>query len=841
MTYGIFWLSLRQGLLQVFPQAPRHRCSLARTMSTKADIQKKLQELGEAVPESWTLLQMKGRLYELKEEMKSGALKTLASELKALKKASGKKDNLRNFFRENGLEYEDNWTIQKMFNHAEMKITLKYPPTDSDVVGFGKFGDMTYAAVLDHHPSYCQWIQKTQKESDSPHWRLTRLSTWLTSVDAAELIRRRRALDEFIATFAQLSSAGTRDVTEEHRLAMKELADAQAKIAKLNQEKEELEHQMLESRAPGKHRREAIKQFGADASIRCSLYNGFDLTEKRAYAEAQYRGGIEVAHHAQLCGSELRQTAFYTPVFAKKVVEAMRRQEHWIAHFGQPEVIRGDSDGDLVFYWGRQVAGREKERGFSIGSFVGPARVLAVETRSDEAGNLRPGSCVWLHRAGRLIKAAPEQLRAASEREHAIEELRGPVEIPWTISSLATHSHAKTYDDITGDVPTDMEWEEAVQEPDEDSALQATNTSASSSSTPCFEIEILLPVREKYLSPEEKEQFRQAKAKEVRSFLRAQCFEMVPKEKQPSSHEAVGMRWVLTWKNAEDPQDPSKKKAKARAVVLGYQDDQYEYRQTSSPTVSRTGRQAFLQLCAWRKFTIAKGDVTSAFLQGSELEDDYWVIPDFSITLDQKDYVNDLQVVKLSRDREKHREAPITDWERHQLRAVLGSLSWHTGQTGFQYSADVGILLSSVCNGTVEDIVKTNKLVRDIQHSPGSLKIHSFRDAEWLDAVCWADAAWANRPDGKSSTEGIVLGFSSPNLAKGALAPVSLMLWRSSKIDRTCRSPACAETKGVVNGEDDLYHLRYLWSEINHPETLTKLWHPDSIVDLTSEGLAEPP
>ena len=76
------------------------------------------------------------------------------------------------------------------------------------------------------------------------------------------------------------------------------------------------------------------------------------------------------------------------------------------------------------------MAGREKERGFSIGSFVGPARVLAVETRVDEQGNLRPGSCVWLHRAGRLIKAAPEQLRAASDRERAIEELRGPVEIP---------------------------------------------------------------------------------------------------------------------------------------------------------------------------------------------------------------------------------------------------------------------------------------------------------------------------------------------------------------------------------------------------------------------------
>ena len=673
--------------------------------------------------------------------------------------------------------------------------------------------------------------------------------------------------------------------------------------------------------------------------------------------------------------------------------------------------------GDLVFYWRRQVAGREKERGFSIGSFVGPARVLAVETRVDEQGNLRPGSCVWLHRAGRLIKAAPEQLRAASDRERAIEELRGPVEIPWTITSLATHPHSKTYDDISGDIPSDMEWEQAANEPvlthrvrgkkraseapgqgrasqarrDSDQAMTCQLAAEPSqkdklSKTPCFEIEINLPdskrglkkfvqdpeaymvsqmkrrqveVREKYLSAEEKEEFRAAKAKEVRSYIRAQCFELVPKDKQPSAQDAVGMRWVLTWKSAEDPNDPTRKKAKARAVVLGYQDEQYEYRQTSSPTVSRTGRQAFLQLCAWKKFVIAKGDVSSAFLQGMELEDDYWVAPvpeicremgsdpgeimrlkraayglvqaplhwyksicsylsslgyqrlrgdpciwcyhdatgklrsvicahvddflvagastdavhadlvkrikehfswgswetssftqcgvrihqhpDYHITLDQKEYVSEIQEIRISRDRERQREAPLSDSERQQLRAVLGSLSWFVGQTGFHYAADVGILLSSVANGTVEDLVKANKLVRDIKHNPGTVKIHSFAGASHLDAICWSDAAWANRPDGKSSTEGgksstegVVIGFSSPDLSKGALAPVSLVLWRSSKIDRTCRSPACAETKGVVNGEDDLYHVRFLWSELNHPQNNLLSLHPDSVVSLTS-------
>ena len=699
-------------------------------------------------------------------------------------------------------------------------------------------------------------------------------------------------------------------------------------------------------------------------------------------------------------GGSIRAMALAEQAFLKDQAEQRLARAQAAGH----RPLKSFVPGDLVFYWRRQVAGREKERGFTIGSFVGPARVLAVETRTDEAGNLRPGSCVWLHRGGRLIRAAPEQLRLASERERAIEELKGPVEIPWTITSLATHPNRKTYEDITKDIPSDMDWEQAQEQPvlshrirgkkrpgdplpeqargsqqglrNQDSRdPEQAQTCKSSPSEVCFEIEIELPesrrglqkfmkdpeayvvsqmkrrqieVRERNLNPGERAQFREAKMKEVRSFVRAQCFEVVPKHLQPDPESGVGMRWVLTWKDAGDDKDPKRKKAKARAVVLGYQDDQYEYRQTSSPTVSRSGRQVFLQLCAFKKFNIAKGDVTAAFLQGAELEDDYWIRPvpeiyeelkvdpgelmklrraayglvqaplhwyksvcsflasvgynrlkgdpcvwvfhdssgtlrscicahvddflfggspgdtihaelmnkirshfswgswetssftqcgvritqhaDFSITLDQEEFVSDIQEIKISRDRARHLSQETSDFEKHQLRAVLGSLSWFTGQTGFPYSSDVGILLSNITNSTVETIVKTNKLVRDVKANPGQLQVHAFAGASRLEAVCWADAAWANRPDQKSSTEGIVIGFSNPELIAGKMAPVSLMHWRSGRIDRTCRSPACAETKGVANGEDDLYHIRYLWTEMLHPQESLEGLHPDSVV-----------
>ena len=86
---------------------------------------------------------------------------------------------------------------------------------------------------------------------------------------------------------------------------------------------------------------------------------------------------------------------------------------------------------------------------------------MATETRQEE-GELRPANIVWLHRAGRLIKAAPEQLRKASEFEQQVEELKGAIDLPWTITQLASDPKRRTYVDIAQDLPNEAEWEESL-------------------------------------------------------------------------------------------------------------------------------------------------------------------------------------------------------------------------------------------------------------------------------------------------------------------------------------------------------------------------------------------
>ena len=130
-------------------------------------------------------------------------------------------------------------------------------------------------------------------------------------------------------------------------------------------------------------------------------------------------------------------------------------------------------------------------------------------------------------------------------------------------------------------------------------------------------------VNEKKLSEKERKEFSEAKDIEVRNFVASQAFEALPAHLQPSREQAVHMRWLLTWKLRED----GSKKAKARAVLLGYQDPLYEFRNTTAPVMTKQTRQFLLQLAANENWDVYKGDVSGAFLQGRPYPGDLYCVP----------------------------------------------------------------------------------------------------------------------------------------------------------------------------------------------------------------------
>ena len=152
---------------------------------TKESLIAKIAAYGEHLSPELTVLQLKGRLAELKSKAEASGLTTLKDQLKMLSKKSKKRPELVQHLKELGLEPTANQTIAQMYVMAETFLIKNAPPSPLDTVGFGQFAGLTYGQVMQDHPQYCQWVITTSKETDTC-WRLARLATWLMSTNNQE-------------------------------------------------------------------------------------------------------------------------------------------------------------------------------------------------------------------------------------------------------------------------------------------------------------------------------------------------------------------------------------------------------------------------------------------------------------------------------------------------------------------------------------------------------------------------------------------------------------------------------------------------------------------------------
>ena len=118
--------------------------------------------------------------------------------------------------------------------------------------------------------------------------------------------------------------------------------------------------------------------------------------------------------------------------------------------------------GELVYFCKSQEAGKSRKApGNRHGRFIGPARILAVESKRQPDGSLLPGSAVWCVRGRSLVKCCPEQLRRASPREELLESLTDQSQAPWTFNRVARELGGTQYEDLSLERPADEEWNRA--------------------------------------------------------------------------------------------------------------------------------------------------------------------------------------------------------------------------------------------------------------------------------------------------------------------------------------------------------------------------------------------
>ena len=131
------------------------------------------------------------------------------------------------------------------------------------------------------------------------------------------------------------------------------------------------------------------------------------------------------------------------------------------------------------------------------------------------------------------------------------------------------------------------------------------------------------------------------------------------------------------------------------------------------------------------QFVITINKLKETFSIGTEFNTDFKYIgihlqqnDDGTISIDQKDYVKDLEIIILEQDRKDlSKQEPVNEIERSQIRQVIGKLNWVAGMTRPEISFTVSEISSRIGSATLDDIKRINKTVKFLQSTSGFITI----------------------------------------------------------------------------------------------------------------------
>ena len=688
--------------------------------------------------------------------------------------------------------------------------------------------------------------------------------------------------------------------------------------------------------------------------------------------------------------------------------------------------------GDLVLYWRRRGSNMRREHG----RWHGPAEIIALEK----------SKVVWLSHSGRLIRASPEQIRAASLREwqnipkddkgHPLvqldnlkdhlksapqyvdlegeetppaEALEQPVVeglegsepdaemIPESPSSPELPVSEQRSEPSNAHVPsrpecprplTDSELSEQAQSREvplhDDAASEQLDEQLEfgdevevddalvCDSDICWEIDITPPegwqlpaqldedmiflasegrkkrteVRLRDLTVQDQKRFAAAKNKEVHAWLSHRTVKRVAKGKIPEKN-IMRCRWIYTWKaaDASNAETADGRKAKARLVVLGFEDPDIDHVANDAPTLSKDGRQLLLQKICSNRWKLCSFDISTAFLHGKgdgrllgiqappELQEALSMGPqdqcelvggaygrvdapylwyqelrkslltlgfqqcpldpclfslterdskgrlrchgvlgihvddgicggdrrfhevleqlralfsfgsfeegsftftgirlhqwdDSSIEMDQRDYVEGIEPINVSRERRKNPESPLTETERARFRQLIGSLQYAAVHTRADISAKVGELQSAVNRAQVTHLLEANRVLYEAKTNPVSIMIVPIAENE-VTFCAFSDASFASSTK-LSAHQGSMIFATHSSILENQTAVVCPMAWSSKRIPRVVRSTLGAEAFALSNSVDRLSWIRILWAWLKDAEV--KWQEPENLL-----------
>ena len=185
-------------------------------------------------------------------------------------------------------------------------------------------------------------------------------------------------------------------------------------------------------------------------------------------------------------------------------------------------------------------------------------------------------------------------------------------------------------------------------------------------------------------------------------------------------------------------------------------------------------------------------------------------LEDGTVKISMNEYHSNLKTVSIPMHRRSQEDSLLTDHERRQLRAVLGSLQWLVAQLRF----DMGFLLSTLQGEapTIKTLMKANLLVKSFKETPDFALTFKPLDLDGAGVMVVTDASLGNVTK-HGGSEGTIMEkvysqsayyvlLADRDLLSGKEGNFTVLDARSHRLPRVCRSTYSAELQGAEEAFD---------------------------------------
>jgi len=184
--------------------------------------------------------------------------------------------------------------------------------------------------------------------------------------------------------------------------------------------------------------------------------------------------------------------------------------------------------------------------------------------------------------------------------------------------------------------------------------------------------------------------------------------------------------------------------------------------------------------------------------------------PDFSININQTQYIKDIHSITISRDRRSQPEAVVNEAERQSLRAVIGSLQYAAVNTRPDLCSRLSWLQSEINRAKVSTLIEANRILHEARIHAGvqiAVKAIPINDVRF---VAFSDASFASQKT-TSSHQGMVIMACHQQIGQNKRSDVSPIVWHSRKIQKVAVSTLSAEAMSLAGAVDVLSWIRLYW------------------------------